>query len=93
MAQPLRSHDLVSEECLVLTAELQEARLQVLKLRRSLAAAGPHQSSVARSLDNWLSIQASRSARLRLFAQRHGLSESARLERGAWQESLIRIRA
>jgi hypothetical protein len=84
---------LVSDECLLLTAELQEARLQVLKLRRALAVAGPHQSSVARSLDNWLSIQASRTARLRLFAQRHGITEHARLERGEWQETLIRIRA
>jgi hypothetical protein len=87
-----RAHDLVSEECLLLTAELQEAALQVLKLRRALAAAGPHQSAVARSLDNWLSIQASRSARLRLFAQRHGLSSPLALGAGG-EKSLIRIRA
>jgi hypothetical protein len=83
MAQPLRSDAPISDEYLLLTAELQEARLQVLKFRRALAVGGPHQSSMARSLDNWLSIQASRTARLRLFAQRHGLSEPARLERVA----------
>jgi len=93
MVQPFRSNDLASDECLLLTAELQQARLQVLKLRRALGVAGSHQSSVARSLDNWLSIEASRTARLRLFAQRHGLSEPARLEPGEWRQSLIKIRA